>query len=117
MAARKKTTEEKSEQQAVATTTEQAVPSQEEGHAEDAREQTPGTVETPEAPAGTEKDVAAPALESLFVLADRYRVPSWQQAALCRFMGWADGKMVRNAEYREALNSLEHRRLGGGRMA
>ena len=121
MAARKKTTEEKNEQQAAVTpaeqTSEQAAPGQEEGHVEDAREQTPETVETPEAPAGTEKDVAAPALESLFVLADRYRVPSWQQAALCRFMGWADGKMVRNAEYREALNSLEHRRLGGGRMA
>lgn len=45
------------------------------------------------------------------------RVPSWQQAALCRFMGWEDGKMVSDAEYREALNSLKRRRLGGGRMA
>ena len=80
------------------------------------------TAETPEAPADPEKDVEAPALESselmsLSVLADRHRVPSWQQAALCRFMGWEDGKMVRDAEYREALNSLKRRRLGGGRMA
>lgn len=121
MAARKKTTEEKNEQQAAATpaeqTSEQAVPGQEEGHVEDAREQTPETVETPEAPAAPETDVETPALESLSVLADRHRVPSWQQAALCRFMGWEDGKMVRDAEYREALNSLKNRRLGGGRMA
>lgn len=119
MAARKKTTEEKNEQQAAATpaeqTSEQAAPGQEEGHVEDAREQTPETVETPEAPAAPETDVEA--LESLSVLADRHRVPSWQQAALCRFMGWEDGKMVSDAEYREALNSLKRRRLGGGRMA
>ena len=69
----------------------------------------------PEAPAAPETDVEA--LESLSVLADRHRVPSWQQAALCRFMGWEDGKMVSDAEYREALNSLKRRRLGGGRMA
>lgn len=115
MAARKKTTEEKNDQQAGAMTTEQAAPGQEEGHVEDAREQTPETVETPEAPAAPETDVEA--LESLSVLADRHRVPSWQQAALCRFMGWEDGKMVSDAEYREALNSLKRRRLGGGRMA
>ena len=119
MAARKKTTEEKNEQQAAATpaeqTSEQAAPGQEEGHVEDAREQTPETVETPEAPAAPETDVEA--LESLSVLADRHRVPSWQQAALCRYMGWEDGKMVSDAEYREAQNSLNRRRLGGGRMA
>lgn len=121
MAARKKTTEEKNEQPAAATpaeqTSEQAAPGQEESHVEDAREQTPETVETPEAPADPETDVETPALESLFVLADRHRVPSWQQAALCRFMGWVDGKMVRDADYREVLNSLKNRRLGGGRMA
>ena len=117
MAARKKTTEEKNEQQVAATPTEQAVPGQEEGHVEDAREQTPETVETPEAPAAPETDVETPALENLSVLADRHRVPSWQKAALCRFMGWEDGKMVSDAEYREALNSLKRRRLGGGRMA
>lgn len=116
MAARKKTTEEKNEQQAAATpaeqTSEQAAPGQEEGHVEDAREQTPETVETP---TGTEKDVAAPALESLSVLADRHRVPSWQQAALCRFMGWAEGKMLTDDEYRAALAGLTARHLGGGR--
>ena len=121
MAARKKTTEEKNEQQAAATpaeqTSEQAAPGQEEGHGEDAREQTPETVEAPEASADPEKDVAtqAPALESLSALADRHRVPSWQQAALCRFMGWAEGKLVSDAEYRDALENLKRRRLCGGR--
>ncbi len=119
MAARKKTTEEKNEQQAAATpaeqTSEQAAPGQEEGHVEDAREQTPETVETPEAPAALETDMEAPALESLSVLADRYRVPSWQQAALYRFMGWADGKMLTDDEYRAALAGLTARHLGGGR--
>ena len=117
MAARKKTTEEKNEQQAAATpaeqTSEQAAPGQEEGHVEDAREQTPETVETPEAPAAPETDVEA--LESLSVLADRHRMPSWQQAALCRFMGWAEGKLVSDAEYRDALENLKRRRLCGGR--
>lgn len=56
-----------------------------------------------------------PALESLTALADRYRVPSWQQAALCRFMGWADGKMLTDDEYMTALSSLAGRHLGGGR--
>lgn len=98
-------------------TSEQAAPGQEESHVEDAREQTPETVETPEAPADPETDVETPALESLFVLADRHRRAFLAQAALCRFMGWVDGKMVRDADYREVLNSLKNRRLGGGRMA
>ena len=119
MAARKKTTEEKNEQQAAATTaeqtSEQTAPGQEESHVEDAREQTPETVETPEAPADPETDVETPALESLSALADRHRVPSWQQAALCCFMGWAEGKLVSDAEYRDALENLKRRRLCGGR--
>ena len=41
----------------------------------------------------------------------------YDEKALCRFMGWVDGKMVRDADYREVLNSLKNRRLGGGRMA
>ena len=55
-------------------------------------------------------------LESLAALADRHRVPAWQEAALCRFMGWAEGKMVSDAEYQAALGKLNSRRLGGGRM-
>lgn len=67
-----------------------------------------------------EKDVAAPAQEaaellSLSVLAARHRVPSWQQAALCRYMGWADGKMLTEEAYQAALNSLAQRHMGGGR--
>ena len=67
-------------------TMEQTVPEREEEHVEEAREQTPETMEATEAPADTEKDVASAkknvgsALESLSVLADRHRVPSWQQA-------------------------------------
>lgn len=55
-------------------------------------------------------------LESLSVLADRHRVPTWQQASVCRLMGWADGKAVTNAEYMDALEKLKTRRVGGGRM-
>ena len=108
MATKKKTTEEKNEQRAAAPETEK-----EEIHVEP----TPETVEAPEASADPEKDVAtqAPALESLSALADRHRVPSWQQAALCRFMGWAEGKLVSAAEYRDALETLKRRRLCGGR--
>lgn len=54
-------------------------------------------------------------LMDLAVLADRHRVPSWQQAALLRLMGWMDGKRVSDADYRAALESLRTRRIGGGR--
>ena len=57
----------------------------------------------------------APALEQLSVLADRHRVPSWQQAALLRFMDWTEDRLVSDADYRAALESLHHRRMGGGR--
>lgn len=80
----------------------------------------PETAETQETAPDPEKDVEAPALESsellsLSVLAARHRVASWQQAALCRYMGWADGKMLTDAEYGEALKQLAARHLGGGR--
>lgn len=67
---------------------------------EDAREQAPSVLEK---------------MESLAALEDRFRVPAWQQAALLRFMGWTDGKMLTEAEYRAALDKLAARRLGGGR--
>lgn len=54
-------------------------------------------------------------LVDLSVLADRHRVPSWQQAAVLRLMGWVDDKRVSDAEYRAALENLKHRRIGGGR--
>lgn len=53
----------------------------------------------------------------LSVLASRHRVASWQQAALLRLMGWADGKMVTDADYQAALRKLQGRRMGGGRLA
>lgn len=57
-----------------------------------------------------------PPLERLEVLADRHRVPTWQQAALARMMGWAAGKQVSEAEYAAALSALTNRRIGGGRV-
>lgn len=80
-----------------------------ESRAEDGREQ------TPEAPAAPETDAEAPQRESLSALAARHRVPSWQQAALCRYMGWADGKMLTDGEYGKALKQLAARHMGGGR--
>lgn len=70
----------------------------------------------PEPPETPEPEKEAPALETLAVLADRHRVPTWQQSALCRFMGWEDGKKVSNADYLDALGKLKTRRVGGGRM-
>lgn len=58
-----------------------------------------------------------PALESLSVLADRHRVTSWQQAALMRCMGWENGKLVTDDEYRAALIRIKNRPMGGGRLA
>lgn len=58
-----------------------------------------------------------PALESLSVLADRHRVTSWQQAALMRCMGWENGKLVTDEEYRAALIRIKNRPMGGGRLA
>lgn len=58
---------------------------------------------------------SGPKLESLSVLADRHRIPAWQQAALSRYMGWQDDKMVSDDEYRKALTGLRQRRIGGGR--
>ena len=91
---------------------------EDEGRTQDA-EQTAAAVQSPEAPADPQADVAreetGPVLESLSVLADRHRASSWQQAALLRFMDWTDDKLVSDAEYRAALENLKHRRIGGGR--
>ena len=89
---------------------------EEERHDEQAAESA-GTRETSPDP---KKDAEAPTREasdllSLSALAARHRVPSWQQAALCRYMGWADGKMRTQEAYQAALNSLAQRHMGGGR--
>ncbi len=57
-----------------------------------------------------------PLLEDVAVLAILHRVAAFEQAALMRMMGWADGKMIADADYRAALAKLHGRRLGGGRM-
>ena len=70
--------------------------------------------------AETQAAAATEATSALFdmnVLAAKYRVPAWQQAALMRSMGWEAGKMVTVAEYLAALEGLQNRRLGGGRLA
>lgn len=127
MATKKKTAEEQDtqvqEQTATAATEQVAAQTapEEDAHGEQTTpEQTPETAEEQEASADPEEDVADAVseeakLESLSVLADRHRVVSWQQAALCRFMGWADGKMLTDAEYKAALAGLSARHLGGGR--
>ena len=84
------------------------IESPETGDEDKARENEPG----PEA-----ERPQAPLLESIAILSDRHRVPGWQQAALMRMMGWDDGKMVTDAEYRMALDKLRSRRLGVGRLA
>ena len=122
MATKQKTTEESQEKTAVmASPVEQDTaqesstiePEKEAAHDEPAQ----ASVETPEASAAPETNVASqtPVLESLSVLADRHRVPGWQQAALARFMGWADGKMLTDDEYCDALKKLAWRHIGGGR--
>ncbi len=120
--ATKKKTEEVQEKTAVVTTPAEQEGPQESGTMEPEKEAAhdepaQASVETPKASAAPETNVASqtPVLESLSVLADRHRVPGWQQAALARFMGWADGKMLTDDEYREALKKLASRHIGGGR--
>ena len=94
----------------------QAETSESEGAAQSEASESEGAAQ-PEA--SKTEDVATATggeLESLSVLADRHRVPTWQQASVCRLMGWADGKAVTNAEYMDALEKLKTRRVGGGRM-
>lgn len=75
-------------------------------------------------PATREEGTAAPEyqnknggaeLQSLDELALLFRVPTWQQAALTRLMGWAPDKSVSEADYADALEALNSRRMGGGR--
>ena len=68
-------------------------------------------------PATREEGPAAPenALKNLNELALSFRVPTWQQAALLRLMGWTEDKSVSEAAYADALDALNSRRMGGGR--
>lgn len=54
--------------------------------------------------------------EKVAVLANRRRVLSWQLAGLLRLMGWTDDKLVTEEEFKDALNLLRERRIGGGRL-
>lgn len=70
---------------------------------------------TPAAPEPVIPEPAVPELESVSLLAERHRVPGWQLAALLRFTGWNDDKMIRDEAFRQALAELKSRRTGGGR--
>lgn len=70
----------------------------------------PGAEESP-AP----QEETKPELEAVSLLAERHRVPGWQLAALLRFTGWNDDKMIRDEAFRQALTELKNRRTGGGR--
>ena len=122
MATKKKTAEQAPDSQTVTAAPEQAVteaePREEEGgaHVEETTSEVRETsVDPQEDVAAVVRAEAGPELESLSVLADRHRVPSWQQAALLRFMDWTDDKLVSDAAYRAALEELKYRRIGGGR--
>ena len=75
---------------------------------------TPATPE-PVVPEPAMPEPAVPELESVSLLAERHRVPGWQLAALLRFTGWNDDKMIRDEAFRQALAELKNRRTGGGR--
>ena len=93
---------------------------EDEGRTQDA-EQTAAAVQSPEAPADPQADVAreetGPVLESLSVLADRHRVSSWQQAALLRVTDGTGDSLVSDAADRAGVENREHRRIGGGRRS
>lgn len=75
-----------------------------------------GNANTPPDDTGQAPQDDTPELESLSVLSNRHRVPTWQQAALMRLMGWNEGKKVYDVDYTKALEALKGRRIGGGRM-
>lgn len=123
MATKKKTAEQAPDSQTVTAAPEQAVteaePREEEGgaHVEETTSEVRETsVDPQEDVAAVVRAEAGPQLESLSVLADRHRVPTWMDAALRRMMGWEAGKMVKDAAYREALNGIRTRRMCGGRV-
>ncbi|MDE5831728.1 MAG: hypothetical protein K2H64_01865 [Desulfovibrio sp.] len=47
--------------------------------------------------------------------AKAFGVPAWKQAALLRYMGWLPDRVATEEEYKNALEALDGRRLGGGR--
>lgn len=122
MATKKKTAEQAPDSQTVTAAPEQAVteaePREEGGaHVEETTSEVRETsVDPQEDVAAVVRAEAGPQLESLSVLADRHRVPTWMDAALRRMMGWEAGKMVTDAAYREALNGIRTRRMCGGRV-
>jgi hypothetical protein len=75
-------------------------------------ENTAGAAPAPE-PAQREAPALENELKSITELADFFRLPTWQSAALHRLMGWAPGKRVTEAAYKAGLARLKNRRIGG----
>ncbi len=76
-------------------------------------------ISEPIAPPQPEPDASVKQNEnraSIEAWSSRLNIPGWQHAALCRLMGWAAGKIVSEAEYRQGLAVLAGRRMGGGRL-
>ena len=48
-------------------------------------------------------------------MAKKFNTLNWKQAALLRYMGWLSDRTVSEDEYKQALDALKNRRLGGGR--
>lgn len=65
------------------------------------------------AKAKAEAAAQAPELVGIEELASKNRLPSWQSAALNRLMGWGSGKKVTEKAYKDALERLKTRRIGG----
>jgi hypothetical protein len=68
-----------------------------------------GADNTPPAP---EQD-GEPELFTLSELAEKFRLPSWQSAALHKLMEWEPGKQVTETEYLNGMAALKNRRVGG----
>lgn len=79
------------------------------------KSQNPELTKNPTAKKQNENESKQDELYSLALLADKFRVPSWQEAALLRMMEWTTDKKVSENEYKTALGQLSTRRIGGGR--
>jgi len=85
----------------------------EQAAADAAKAQTEGAAQgQPPAPEQTPQEQDGELL-TLAELAEKFRLPSWQSAALHTMMGWEADKQVSEAAYRMAMDGLKTRRIGG----
>jgi hypothetical protein len=78
-------------------------------------EETPETNESAAANESAETTEMAKTKEAkkIEVWQSKYRLPSWQFAALTQLKNWKGGKSVTKAEFDEALSELKNIRIGG----